>query len=258
MENLILTWQNFLLVTLRTGFLLFFCPPWDSRLIPQPVRIFSVLGLAFALTPVVSPFLPPFPTRWAEGVALVFREFLLGMGFGLVFRFLFAGVQMAGNLAAVQMGFGMATLLDPQTQAQNTLLAELLMLVATLIFLTMDGHHALLRLLARSFQEVPPIAGGSFPAGLFPYITGLGSMMYQLGVQLLAPVVALLFLVQLALGLVARAIPQLQVMVVGFPLTIALGLFFLSVTLLALGPALADQFAALKIPLERILWAFKE
>jgi flagellar biosynthetic protein FliR len=222
------------------------------------VRVFSILGLSLALTPLVAPYLPPFPATWSAGVFLVVREFLMGLGCGLVFRFLFAGVQMAGNLVAIQMGFGMATLLDPQTQAQNTLLAEMLVLLATLIFLTMNGHHVLLRLLARSYQEVPLETSISLPGGLFTYVPSLGCLMYNLAVQLLAPVLALLFLTQLALGLVARAVPQIQVMIVGFPLTIALGLFFLSLTLMVAGPALMDQFVALKIPLDRILGAWKD
>jgi flagellar biosynthetic protein FliR len=258
MNNLIVMWQNFLLVSLRTGCLLYFCPPWDSKFIPAQIRIFSILGLSLVLTPVVSPFLPPFPASWSAGVFLVIREFLIGLGCGLVFRFVFAGIEMAGNLVAIQMGFGMATLLDPQTQAHNTLVAELLVLVATLVFLTMNGHHALLRLLAQSFQKVPLESNISLPGTLLPYIPNLGSFMYSLSVQLLAPVLAFLFLTQVALGLVARAVPQIQVMIVGFPLTIALGFFFLSLTLMMVGPALVNHFVALKIPLTQIIEAWKD
>ena len=258
MNNLIVMWQNFLLVSLRAFCLLYFCPPWDSSFIPAMIRVFSILGLSLALTPVVSPCLPPFPASWNGGVFLVIREFLIGLGFGLVFRFVFAGIQMAGNLVAIQMGFGMATLLDPQTQAQNTLLAELLVLVATLVFLAMNGHHALLRLLAQSYQEVPLETSISLPGSLFAYVPNLGRLMYSLAVQLLAPVLALLFLTQVALGLVARSVPQIQVMIVGFPLTIALGFFFLSLTLMVAGPVLVDQFAALKMPLTHIIEAWKD
>jgi flagellar biosynthesis protein FliR len=257
MADLIQLWQNFLLVTLRTGCLLYFCPPWNSRLLPGTIKVFSILGLSLALTPVVSPFLPPFPDNWTAGVTLVMREFLIGLGFGLVFRFLFAGIQMAGDLVAVQMGFGMATLFDPQTQAQNTYLAELLVLMATLIFLTMNGHHALLLLLTQSFQEVPLAAGIHLPKTLFACVPYLGTLMCNLTVQLLAPVLALLFLTQLDLGLVARAVPQIQVMFVSLPLTIGLGLFFFSLTLMVTGPVLVDQFVALKIPLDQILKAWK-
>jgi flagellar biosynthetic protein FliR len=258
MNNLIAMWHNFLLVSLRAGCILYFCPPWDSSFIPAPIRVFSILGLSLALTPVVSPFLPPFPAGWSAGVILVIREFLIGLGVGLVFRFIFAGIEMAGNLVAIQMGFGMATVLDPQTQAQNTLLAQLLVLMATLIFLVMNGHHALLRLLAQSYQEVPMQTNITLPGSLFAYVSNLGRLMYSLSVQLLAPVLALLFLTQVALGFVARAVPQIQVMIVGFPLTIAVGFLFLSLTLMVAGPALVDQFIALKIPLTHILWAWKD
>lgn len=128
MTNFLLLYQNFLLVSLRTGCLLYFCPPWDSSYIPAPIRVLSILGLSLALTPIVSPCLPPFPANWTAGVLLVIREFLIGLGCGLVFRFFFAGIEMAGNLVATQMGFGMATLLDPQTQAQNTIMAEMMVL----------------------------------------------------------------------------------------------------------------------------------
>lgn len=257
MNDLIILWQNFLLVALRTSCLLIFCPPWDSRLIPVQVRLFSILGLSLVLTPVVSPWLPAFPANWSAGVLLVLREFLIGLGFGLVFRFLFAGIQMAGNLVAIQMGFGMATVIDPQTQAQNTFLSELLVIFATLLFLVVNGHHVILRLLAQSFQEVPLAAGISLPGSLFAYVPGLGRLMYNLALQLLAPVLALLFLTQVCLGLVARAVPQIQVMIVGFPLTIALGLFFLSATLMITGPVLVDQFGSLEISLTQILTAWK-
>jgi flagellar biosynthetic protein FliR len=205
----------------------------------------------------VATFLPAFPANWSAGVILVIREFLIGLGFGLVFRFLFAGIEMAANLVAVQMGFGMATILDPQTQAQNTLLAQLLVLVATLIFLSMNGHHALLRLLAQSYQEVPLQTSISLPGSLFAYVLNLGRLMFTLAVQLLAPVLALLFLTQVALGLLARAVPQIQVMIVGFPLTIAVGFFFLSLTLMVAGPVLVDQFVALKMPLTQVIGAWK-
>jgi len=257
MADLITLWQQFILVTLRAGCFLLFCPPWNSRFIPMQVRALSVLGLALALTPVVSPWLPPFPADWPAGLLLVLREFLIGLTCGLVFRFLFAGVAMAGNLVAVYMGFGMATLLDPQTQAQNTVLAELLVLMTTLIFLTLNGHHVLLRLLVHSFQEVPLAPVVSLPGGLLKVTMDLGRLMFHLGVQLLAPVLALLFLTQLALGLVARAVPQIQVMIVGFPLTISLGFFFLSVTLMVTGAVLGDQVSDLAIPLEGILRVWK-
>jgi len=235
MDSLITSWHNFLLVSLRVGCLLLFLPPWDNRLLPGTVKVFFTLGFSLAVTPLVAPHLPPFPTTWIAGLYLILREILWGLSVGLLFRLLFAGIQMAGNLVSIQMGFGMATLLDPQSQAQNTLLGEILVLLALMVFLTIDGHHVLLRFLVQSFEELPLDSNLTFPRVLGGYLSSMGNLMFSLGIQL----------------------PQIHVLVVGFPLTIAVGLFFLTLTFMVLGPALVDQFAALRIPLHRVLESWK-
>lgn len=257
MDWLIWQAQNFILVAIRAGFLLFFCPPWDSRIIPMQVRVYSILVISLILTPVVASHLPPFPGTWIDLGGLVIREFLLGLSFGLVIRFVMAGVQMAGNLLSIQMGFGMVTLFDPQTRSRSTIIADLFVVLATLIFLAIDGHHALLSLLTLSFQEAPMGRSLTFPMNLFHFLPAFGAVMYQLAVKLAAPVLAVLFLTQVALGLVARAVSQIQVMIVSFPLTIALGLIFLSFTLTMVGPYLADQLSDLRDPLHQVLRAWQ-
>jgi flagellar biosynthetic protein FliR len=249
--------QNFLLVGLRTLCILAFWPLWDSRLVPLPIRIASVLAIALALTPQAAPSLPPWPPSWFALSVLVLQEFGLGFCLGLAMRFLMAGIQMAGNLAAVQMGFGMVTLIDPQSQAQNAVLGDLLAKLATLLFLLSDGHHLLLMLLARSFGELPMGATLGWSAGLGRTLVALGAGMFQVAVQLGAPILAILFLTQVALGLVSRAIPQVQVMLLSFPLTIALGLLTLSLTLALAGPYLVHRFRELEQPVSLILHALK-
>ncbi len=257
MDWLLGQWPSFLLVVLRTGCLLVFWPIWDSRFIPIQVRVFSILMISLVLTPLVAPFLPQFPTAWPAMLGLVLQEFLLGLSLGLLVRFFLTGAQMAGDLLSIQMGFGMVTLIDPQSRGQSTIIADLYLFLAILVFLTIDGHHFLLRLLILSFQEAPMGRPFSVPGNLFLALPGFGALMYQLAVMLAAPVLAALFLTQVALGLVARAVPQIQVMILSFPLTIALGLLFLSVTLTMLGPALVDHFANLKIPLHQVVQAWR-
>lgn len=256
MDWLLTQWQNFLLVLMRTGALLMFWPVWDSRLIPVQIRVFSVLVIALVLTPVVSPFLPPFPATWMELAGLAVVEFLLGISVGLLMRLILAGVLVAGNLIAIQTGFGVVTLYDPQSQFQNTVIADLLVLVTILIFLAIDGHHLILRLVAQSFTEVP-VGGGKVPWELFHRLAQLGGVMFGWGVKLAAPVLAALFITQLALGLAARVVPQIQIMIVSFPLTIALGLLFFGFTLMLAGPFLADRFADLAEPLGQVLSAWR-
>lgn len=257
MDWLLSQWPNFLLVVLRTSCLLVFWPLWDSRLIPMQVRVFSLLIISLALTPVVAPLLPPLPTAGPSLLGLVLREFLLGLSLGLLIRFFLTGVQMAGNLVSIQMGFGMVTLIDPQSRAQSTIIADLFLFLAILIFLNIDGHHFLLRLLILSFQEVPMGRPFAIPGSLFLFLPKFGALMYQLAVTLAAPILAALFLTQVALGVVARSVPQIQVMLLSFPLTIALGLLFLSFTLTMLGPGLVENFAGLKNPLHQAMQAWR-
>ena len=256
MSDLILQMQQFFLVVIRVGCILFLLPIWDSRLIPAQVRIYSILIISLALTPVVAGSLPPFPQTWLTIVGLVLREFLLALSLGMVVRFVFSGIQMAGELIGVQMGFGMVTLLDPQSGVPTSLIADLLMLTATVLFLAVDGHHLLLVVLAQSFGEVPVGGPPLIPGSLFSFMLPLGSLMFQLAVKLVAPIILVLFLTQIAMGLVARTVPQVQVMILAFPLTIFLGLGFLFLTMLFIGPFLAGKFAWFKGPLFQVLKAW--
>lgn len=224
---------------------------------PVQMRVFSLLTISLVLTPVVALFLPPLPAAWPAVLGLVGQELLLGLSLGLLTRFVLVGAQMAGNLISIQMGFGMVTLIDPQSRSQSTVIADLFLFLSTLIFLAIDGHHYLIRLLVLSFQEAPMGRPLTLPHHLFLLLTGFGALMYQLAVMLAAPILAALFLAQVALGLVARAVPQIQVMILSFPLTIAMGLLLLSLTLSMVGPALVDHFGNLKNPLHQIVQAWR-
>ncbi|MFZ5450951.1 MAG: flagellar biosynthetic protein FliR [Thermodesulfobacteriota bacterium] len=253
MPDLILQLQHFFLVVMRVGCVLFFMPIWDSRTVPAQVKIFSILVIALVLTPVVGGTLPPFPHTWVALLFLVLRELLLGLSLGLVVRFVFSGIQMAGTLLGVQMGFGMVTLIDPQTADSSSLIADVFTLTATVLFLALDGHHMLLRVLAQSFGEAPVGGPALMPAGIFSFLLPMGSVMFQLMVKLVAPILLVLFLTQVAMGLVARTVPRVQVMIMAFPLTIALGLVFLSLTMTLIGYQLSNKFSWLQAPLAQVL-----
>jgi flagellar biosynthetic protein FliR len=253
MEELILRAQQFFLVMIRVSSILFFLPLWDSRLIPAQIRLYSILVISLALTPAVAAFLPPFPGNWPGLASLVLREMLIGLSLCLVVRFVFSGVQMAGELLGVQMGFGMVTLIDPQSNAQTSVIADILLLTAMVLFLAVDGHHLLLVVLAQSFSQVPVGGPPLMPGALYSYLVPLSSLMFQLAIKLVAPIMLVLFLSQIALGLVSRTVPQVQVMIVGLPLTIGVGLIFLSITLMLIGPHLIDKFAWFNGPLHQVL-----
>jgi flagellar biosynthetic protein FliR len=256
MSGLILQIEQFIMVAIRVGCILFFLPIWDNRFIPMQIRVFSILVISLALTPVVATTLPPFPQTWLAGVSLVLRELLIGLSLGLVVKFVFSGIQMAGDFTGVQMGFGMVTLIDPGSDVQTTVMGDILILTATVLFLAVDGHHLLLSVLAQSFGEVPVGGPPLMPGSLFSFLMPMGTLMFQLCVKLVAPIILVLFLTQVAMGLVARTVPQVQVMIVAFPLTIGLGLIFMSLSLVLMGPYLQGQFAGFKGPLIQVLKAW--
>ena len=192
-----------------------------------PVR--TRVGLAICITLVVAPTLPPMPQvspASASGLMIVATQFLLGVAMGYTVRLVFHAVEMAGELIGVQMGLGFAQLYDPQNHAQVTVLSQFLALLATLTFLAMDGHLLIVRALGESFHAMP-VAAGLPPGGWSRLCAEWGTMTLRAALLISLPVVTVLLVTNLALGILTRAAPQLNMFAVGFPLTLAVGLLAL-------------------------------
>jgi flagellar biosynthetic protein FliR len=159
-------------------------------------------------------------------IALVV-EMAIGVLLGLIAQFVFAAVQVAGELAGVQMGFGLAALIDPQTHDRGVALSQWQTTFALLLFLAVDGHHVLIQAVAESFRRIPAGATALSGAAIGMTLAFAGEI-FVLALQVAAPVVLLILLVNACLGALAKLIPQLNVMVVGFPITVAAGLFMLA------------------------------
>jgi flagellar biosynthetic protein FliR len=245
--------ESFILVLMRVGVLLFFFPFWDNRAIPKQIKVFMVLVIAVTLTPVVQSYLPSFPgTVWEAGLLLI-KEFLLGLTLAIIIQIIFSGVLLAGELVGVQMGLGMAGILDPQMGGRSSLIASFASWIALLLFITMNGHHYLLRVLVESFERVP--MGGQLPdwPRLPETIMRLSGQIFVIAITFLAPVLVVHFLSQVALALLSKAVPQVQIMIVSFPLTILLGVFFLTTTLSLTIPYLDGRFRGLTAVMDKVL-----
>ena len=166
------------------------------------------------------------PGRWCCSGMLGF-ETLIGFTIGLVAQLTFGAVQMAGQLAGIQMGIGLSNLIDPQTQEHITSLAQWQNLLALLVFFSVDGHHMLIRAVADSFR-VLPLGGGLPSAAGFGMVMDLAGGLFVVALKIAAPVMVLLLLVNAAMGVLSKLIPQLNVFIVGFPLNVAAGLFILT------------------------------
>ncbi len=204
-------------------------PIFGSRTAPVRVRAALVFFLTLAMLPLVGPTPPALAANASTAVVLGMMAFetLVGFTIGLVAQLTFGAVQMAGQLAGIQMGIGLSNLIDPQTQEHITSLAQWQNLLALLIFLSIDGHHVLIRAVADSFT-VLPLGGGLPQAAGFGIVLELAGQLFVVALRIAAPVMVLLLMVNAAMGVLAKLIPQLNVFIVGFPLNVAAGLFVLA------------------------------
>ena len=222
--------QAFLMVLARVAAILFAIPFLESRSVPV---IFKA-GLAVAVSIMVfgqaRVTLVSFPTSVIGLFLAVAGEVVFGLAIGFIVKLIFTGFQLAGQLAGFQMGFAIANVVDPASSLQIPILAQFLNLFALLIFLVTDMHYWFFKALVDSFRVVAPMQQG-FEPGLAKPILQAASGMFIIALKVGAPVIAALILTHVALGLMARTVPQMQVFIVAMPLQIAVGIIFLGLSL---------------------------
>ena len=206
-------------------------------------RVKLVLGLAVTLA--VAPALPPqppiAPASWA-GLAVLLQQGLIGIALGFTMRIVFAGIDLAGELIGLQMGLGFAVFYDPQNAGQSPIVAELAGLLALLIFLALNGHLMMLALLTESFSALP-IGLAAFPAAGWETLLRWGTTIFSIGVLLALPVISALLVANIALGVLTKVAPTLNLFAVGFPVTLMAGFAMLALSMPYFAPTLENLFA---------------
>ncbi len=200
-------------------------PLFSQRGIPTHLKIMLALTLALVISPIIS--LKDFvvPNSMLDVVSLAVREMLVGVMVGFVFYSLFIAVQMAGAFIGFQMGFAIVNVIDPITSQQISIMAQFKFIMAMLIFFLLDGHHMMLEAIVASYKLVP-LGEAVFRFSLHNEIAKLIIGIFVIAIKLAAPVMATLILTDVGLGVISRTVPQMNIFIVGFPLKIALGLFF--------------------------------
>ncbi len=230
----------FILVLVRVSGIISTAPIFGSSVSPPQVKIVLSLMLALILFPFI-PTIQVFPDRPDHYIVLIASELLIGLVLGMIGQFLFAAVEFAGTVIGFQMGLGMANVFDPQSQEQVSLVGRFESTTATLIFLAMDGHLIVIQALVRSYSILPP-GGARINQPLVDKLTELSASVFVIGLQIGAPLIVALFLANAIVGLLARSVPQIQVFVVGFPLTLLLGFLFLLFGMPFYGQAVHKMF----------------
>jgi len=221
---------SFALMMVRVSSCLVLMPIFGSRLIPPPAKILLSLVVSMVLFPVMKHNFVT-PASWSDDmILLVMREAFLGLFMGFLTRLLFLGVEVAGQILSFTMGFSAVSLLNPTFGEQNTLMEQFETTLATLLFLAINGHHMLFEAIYRSF-ELAPLGVLSVNVKAFASVTLLVSEIFTIGVKLAGPMIAVILFLNIALGIVGRAVPQINVFVISFPVNILVGLFVFMVSI---------------------------
>ncbi|CAN7684806.1 flagellar biosynthetic protein FliR [Duganella sp. LjRoot269] len=204
-------------------------PLLGNSAVPATVKISLGVLLAMIVAPAV-PALPAADPMSLAGLLILVQEMLIGLAMGFSIRIIFAAVEMAGEISSLTMGLGFATFFDPTTQGRSSAISQFLSLVATMAFLAVNAHLVLLSALVESFSTLPVSAAPVYGGG-FKLLADWGGRIFSTGVQLSLPIVAALLITNVALGILTRAAPQLNLFGIGFPITLGVGLLVIAMTL---------------------------
>jgi flagellar biosynthetic protein FliR len=235
----------FLFPLARIFALLASAPFFNNLAQPQRIRLMAGLVITIALAPVLPP-IPAVPAGSWVGFAIIVQQILIGLLLGFTLRIAFTAIDIAGDLIGMEMSLSFAAFFDPQSTGQTTVLSEFLGLFAVLIFLALNGHLLTLSVLAESFKLLPitatPFGAGGFGAGGIASILAWSSTLFSAGLLLALPLIAALLIANLAMGVLARVAPQLNIFAVGFPVTLVTGFIVLMFSIPYFGAAMERLF----------------
>jgi|tagenome__1003787_1003787.scaffolds.fasta_scaffold20988968_5 flagellar biosynthetic protein FliR len=241
---------GFLLVVARVGGLFLLAPGFSSRMIPVRVKLMMAFALSMALLPMATHG-RPVGADPGDLALLVLKELAVGVAFALPLALLAAAVQAGATLLDTVIGFSFASQLDPITNVQNAVLSQLYGLVAVMIFMLSGGDQVMIEGVAASYRVVPIDVVPDL-AGMAPHLLPLGLDVFVIGLEIAAPVLIALVITDAAFGLVARAVPQMNVFFIGLPAKILVGFMVIGASLPFVAGRLTGQleqsvFTALKV-----------
>lgn len=255
MQLLLQLLPNYLLVLCRISAFFFAVPVFSLRNVPQIFKIGLALFISLLVFLANETLRVPIAMDSLYALSIM-KEVLIGLLLGFLAYLFFAAVQVAGAFIDIQIGFGIANVIDPMTGAQSPVLGNFKFIVATLLFLSLNGHHYLLQAIMTSYQWVPlsnefwvHIAKGNVSSFLLQSL----AVMFMTSFQLAAPLVVSLFLTDVALGLLARTAPQYNIFVVGLPVKLILGLAVLLLVIPGMAYLYQNLFASLFDSLNQLL-----
>ncbi len=220
--------QAFSILLVRIAGIISVFPILNTRTIPMPVKAGLVTMLGLVLAPIIQ--LPNMPADPVLAVAGIGSEFLIGLTIGLAVRLLFSGFQVAGDMIGTQMGFSAIQMIDPMSHQNAPIIAQFQLTLGSLVFLSINAHLLVVHAIGMSYEFVPPF-GAKLSDSIAMDIIQLAQNMLRVALKMSAPVFATLVIVNTVLAVMGRAVPQMNVFVQSFPITIGAGLLAMSLAI---------------------------
>lgn len=242
--------QSFLVVASRVGGVVVAMPMLSGQTVPPRVKVALVLMLALALAPAI--YLPPIPPDALAMTAGLASELLIGFVIGMAVRLLFSALEIAGEIVGSQMGFSIAQLVDPMTSHSTPMMGQLFTVIASLVFLSLNAHMMVVAAIVSSYESIPPFGATLSPA-VGEEVLHLSQHMFQVAVQLAGPVLVAVALINILLAMLGRAVTQINIFVLSFPLTIAGGFVVLGLAMPFMVSLLEREFIGLRETIEGLL-----
>lgn len=246
------TIQTFVVGLIRVTGMLSAIPILGSRTVPLRIRVLFAIATALLLVPILDVTYDAALITLPLMLSAMVGEFFIGFILGLALRLVFSAIAMAGEIIGMSMGFGLANILDPISNSQTALIGQFYGVLASLVFLAIDGHHVVLAAIVSSFHMVPPFTFQQSPA-LGEMVMELTSMMFALALKIAAPIVVVILLTNTAVAILGRMVPSLNVILFAFPVSIGMGLFMIGISLPFVVKFLVQEFEGFGATIDGLL-----
>jgi flagellar biosynthetic protein FliR len=241
----------FMLVLSRVAGIFAALPVFGGHAVPLRIKVFAVLMITLVCFPTLSVALPQVPPDAFSLALLVFSEVMVGLTLAFITQIIFAAVEFSGQIIGMQMGLTISSILDPSRGTQTQIMSVVQTLFATLMFLSLNIHHIFIRAIIDSFKVIP-LGGWHLSGELINFLVIRTADIFIIGIRLAAPVMVALLLTTVALGIMARAFPQMNIFMISLPLNVGLGLVILGMTLTIFFHVLEVSFGNLNAQIEAL------
>ena len=242
-----------LIVTRVTG-LMIFAPFFGSNAIPRRIRVMLSVFMSLAIFPMVPTTSTEMPDRMLTYIRLVGGELAIGLIVGFGATLVFLGFQLAGQMIGQQMGIALANVINPQLDQQVSLMGQFYFTLALTLFVLVGGHRMLAGALLDSFRSIP-LTQVTLTSNVYAILMALSQQIFVVAVKVGAPALVAMVMVSVAMGFVARTVPQLNILVIGFPLRVCLAFLIVLISLPSAGSVFGEEFVAMADAVGRLIEA---